>query len=136
MNFTGLAQNTECSLRFQVRHKGQNQFDTTQWTESRHLCILPQLLDREELLRIRRGILNDAKINQKSVLRFKADSYTYLDVYAHGKNKLKTSMYSCGGKSDLKCSTLLLEGAMCTRREGCPRCYPCCIELMQQDKLS
>jgi hypothetical protein len=105
--------------------------------QSHIICVYcPNFLDRDELLRVRRGILNDAKIQQKSILRFKADSYTYLDVYAHGKNKLKTSMYSCGGNGDLKCSTLLLEGAMCTRREGCPRCYPCCIELIRQNKLS
>ena len=89
------------------------------------VCVYcPNFLDKDELLRVRRAISNDVGMYKTSVLRFKLDATTYLDVYSGNEWKLKTCSYECGGKKDEYCSTLMSSWEKCTcTRTNCKRCY-------------
>mmetsp|Transcript_4747 Transcript_4747/g.7075 ORF Transcript_4747/g.7075 Transcript_4747/m.7075 type:complete len:199 (-) Transcript_4747:73-669(-) len=74
---------------------------------------------------MRRSISNDVGMYKTSVLRFKLDAVTYLDLYAKNQWKLKTTSYECGGKKDEECSTLISswEKCTCATSDCCKRCY-------------
>lgn len=98
------------------------------------VCIyVPDFRDKAEVLRVRRAIHYDTKVFTKTCLYFKPDCFTYIDPYLLRWKRFRKSIYSCGGESkshkDLECSTLLVNGARCTGRKGCPRCYPSCLKL-------
>ena len=93
------------------------------------VCIYcPNFLDKDELLRVRRAIINDVQISTKSILRFKLDAFTYLGIYAKNPWNMRTTTYDCGGAKDLDCTTLLSGWEKCTMIEGCPKCYPSCLK--------
>jgi len=90
------------------------------------VCIYcPNFLDKDELLRVRRSISNEVGMYKTSVLRFKMDAVTYLNLYAGNKWKVKTCSYECGGKKDEECSTLIShwEKCTCATSNKCKRCY-------------
>ena len=90
------------------------------------VCIYcPNFFDKDELLRVRRSISNDVGMYKTSVLRFKLDAVTYLDLYAGNPWKLKTTSFECGGKKDEECTTLISswEKCTCAVSDECKRCY-------------
>ena len=90
------------------------------------VCIYcPTFLDKDELLRVRRSISNNVGMYKTSVLRFKLDATTYLNVYSGNPLKLKTTSFESGGKKDEECSTLISswEKCTCTTSDSCQRCY-------------
>jgi len=90
------------------------------------VCIYcPNFLDKDELLRVRRSISYNIGLYKTSVLRYKLDAFTYLNVYAKNQWKLKTCSYECGGKKDEECSTLISSWEVCTcaTNDCCKRCY-------------
>jgi endonuclease/exonuclease/phosphatase family metal-dependent hydrolase len=92
------------------------------------VCIYcPDFRDKDELLRVRKAISNDVGMYGNSVLRFKLDAVTYLDLYSRNQWKLKTTSYDCGGNNDEDCSTLISTWEKCTQSEDCKRCFPCCL---------
>lgn len=96
------------------------------------VCVyVPDFRDKAEVLRIRRALHYDVKVYTKSCLYFKPDCFTHIDLF-HRWKQLKKSIYRCGGETkaykDLGCSTLFVNEAKCTRKKGCPRCYPTCLE--------
>eukprot|EP00984_Skeletonema_dohrnii_P020348 scaffold9889_cov96-Skeletonema_dohrnii-CCMP3373.AAC.2 len=100
--------------------------DTPDERGSHVVCIYcPNFLDKDDLLRVRRSISNDVGMYKTSVLRFKLDAVTYLDLYAKNQWKLKTTSYECGGKKDEECSTLISswEKCTCATSDCCMRCY-------------
>ena len=90
--------------------------------------------DKKEVLRVRQAI-HELGIYPKSVLYYKPDCITHLDLYAGVKKGLRMTIYSCGGGAtktkpeDYDCTTLISAEIKCTGKEGCPRCYPKCIGL-------
>ncbi|KAK1746378.1 tyrosyl-DNA phosphodiesterase 2 [Skeletonema marinoi] len=100
--------------------------DTPDERGSHVVCIYcPNFLDKDDLLRVRRSISNDVGMYKTSVLRFKLDAVTYLNLYAKNQWKLKTTSYECGGKKDEECSTLISswEKCTCATSDQCKRCY-------------
>ncbi|KAK1746351.1 5'-tyrosyl DNA phosphodiesterase [Skeletonema marinoi] len=100
--------------------------DTPDERGSHVVCIYcPNFLDKDDLLRVRRSISNDVGMYKTSVLRFKLDAVTYLNLYAKNQWKLKTTSYECGGKKDEECSTLISswEKCTCATSDCCMRCY-------------
>ncbi|KAL7499965.1 hypothetical protein ACHAWT_010906 [Skeletonema menzelii] len=90
------------------------------------VCIYcPTFLDKDELLRVRRSISNNVGMYKTSVLRFKLDAFTHLNVYAKNPWKLRTTSYESGGKKDEECSTLISswEKCTCATSDSCKRCY-------------
>jgi hypothetical protein len=92
------------------------------------VCIYcPDFRDKDELLRVRKAISNDVGMYGNSVMRFKLDAVTYLDIYSGNQWKLKTTSYDCGGNNDPDCSTIISTWEKCTQSEDCKRCFPCCL---------
>ena len=87
---------------------------------SHSVCVYcPDFTDSEELLRVRRGISNAGIWPKESVLRFKTDAFTYLDIYGGNKWKMRATSFDCGA---------------CLGRVGCKKCFPCCLAVQDENE--
>ena len=107
------------------------------------VCVYcPDFTDQAELLRVRRAIMNEVPLrslvtpHSMRQLWFKTDAFTYLGKYHDPKSKLRTTTFDCGGEIDLNCTTLQLGSADCTSCEDCPKCYPRCLGLREDQVYS
>ena len=73
------------------------------------ICIYtPDFTDKTEVHRIRRA-MHSIMDNGKYSLSFKPDCYTYLDINTGNRYKIPPTIYACGGKNDVECTTLRIK---------------------------